>query len=194
MGASDGPASTVFLGALRWFRSRTSESRRRGASQRLVHRSIDPVPGVAGRGDALVAGLYEFGGQAVRAAEIGERGDTPWRHRDAGDYWLVELHGFDWLRDLRAAGTGLAAERGRTMVLDWLQQHRSLDNTAAWTPEVIGRRISAWLAHGEFLSQGADDEFTQRFHQALDLQARHLMRGPPATPAKGYPDCSLIGD
>ena len=176
MGASDGQASAVFLGALRWFRSRTSESRRRGATQRLVHRSIDPVPGVAGRGDALVAGLYEFGGQAVRAAEVGERGDTPWRHREAGDYWLAELHGFDWLRDLRAAGTGLAAERGRTMVLDWLQQHRSLDNTAAWTPEVIGRRISAWLAHGEFLLQGADDEFTQRFHQALDLQARHLMR------------------
>ncbi len=176
MGASDGQASAVFLGTLRWFRSRTSESRRRGESQRLVHRSVDPVPGVAGRGDALVAGLYEFGGQAVRAAEAGERGDTPWRHREAGDYWLAELHGFDWLRDLRAAGTGLAAERGRTMVLDWLQQHRSLDNTAAWTPEVIGRRISAWLAHGEFLLEGADDEFTQRFHQALDLQARHLTR------------------
>ena len=176
MGASDGQASAVFLGALRWFRSRTSESRRRGVSQRLVHRSIDPVPGVAGRGDALVAGLYEFGGQAVRAAEVGERGDTPWRHREAGDYWLAELHGFDWLRDFRAAGTSPAAECGRTMVLDWLRQHRSLDNTAAWTPEVIGRRLSAWLAHGEFLLQGADDEFTQRFHQALDLQARHLMR------------------
>ena len=173
MGASDGQASTVVLGALRWLRSRTSESRRRGATQRLVHRSVDPVPGVAGRGDALVAGLYEFGGQAVRAAEVGE---VPWRHREAGDYWLAELHGFDWLRDLRAAGTSPAAERGRTMVLDWLRQHRSLDNTAAWTPEVIGRRLSAWLAHGEFLLQGADDEFTQRFHQTLDLQARHLMR------------------
>ena len=176
MGASDGQASAVFLGALRWFRSRTSEARRRDAAHRLVHRSIDSVPGVAGRGDALVAGLCEFGGQAVRATEVGERGDTPWRYRDAGDYWLAELHGFDWLRDLRAAGTSLAAERSRSMVLDWLQQHRSLDNTAAWMPEVIGRRLSAWLAHGEFLLQGADDEFTQRFHQALHLQARHLAR------------------
>ena len=176
MGASDGQASAVFLGALRWLRSRTSESRRRGATRPLVHRSVDPVPGVAGRGDALVAGLYEFGGQAVRAAEVGERGDTPWRHREAGDYWLAELHGFDWLRDLRAVGTSPAAERGRTMVLNWLRQHRSLDNTAAWTPEVIGRRLSAWLAHSEFLLRGADDEFTQRFHQALDLQAGHLAR------------------
>ncbi|MDD9991841.1 MAG: heparinase II/III family protein [Rhodospirillales bacterium] len=176
MGASDGRTSAVFLGALRWFRGRTSESRRRGATHRLVHRSIDPVPGVAGRGDALVAGLYDFGGQAVRADEVGERGETPWRYREAGDYWLAELHGFDWLRDLRAAGTGLAAERGRSIVLDWLRQHRSIDSTTAWTPEVIGRRLSAWLAHGEFLLQGADDEFTQRFHQALDLQARHLTR------------------
>ena len=173
MGALDGQTSTVFLGALRWFRSRTSESRRRRATHRLVHRSIDPVPGVAGRGDALVAGLYDFGGQAVRADETGE---TPWRHREAGDYWLAELHGFDWLRDLRAAGTGLAAERGRSIVLDWLRQHRSIDSTTAWTPEVIGRRLSAWLAHGEFLLQGADDEFTQRFHQSLDLQVRHLTR------------------
>ena len=176
MSSRDEQASDGFLGALRWLRRRTSEPRRRGATHRLVHRSIDPLPGIAGRGDALVAGLYEFDGQAVRATEVGERGDTPWRHREAGDHWLAELHSFDWLRDLRAAGTGLAAECGRSMVLDWLRQHRSLDNTAAWTPEVIGRRLSAWLAHGDFLLQGADDEFTQRFHQALHLQARHLAR------------------
>ena len=176
MGALDGQTSTVFLGALRWLRRRTSEPRRRNATHRLVHRSMDPVPGVAGRGDALVAGLYDFSGQAVRATDVGERGETPWRYREAGDYWLAELHGFDWLRDLRAAGTGLAAERGRTMVLDWLQQHRSIENAATWAPEILGRRLSAWLAHGEFLLQGADDEFIQRFYQALELQIRHLSR------------------
>ena len=110
--------------------------------------------------------------------EVGERGDTPWRHREAGDYWLSELHGFAWLRDLNAAGTGQAAERGRAMVLDWLRQHRTIESAAvsAWGPETLGRRLTAWFAHSAFLLQGADDEFARRFHQALELQASHLTR------------------
>ena len=178
MGARDEQASEGFLGALRRLRRRAS---RRGTSEQipqLLHRSIDLVPGVAGRGEALAAGLYDFGGQVVRATEVGERGDTPWRHKGAGEYWLAELHGFAWLRDLNAAGTGQAAERGRAMVLDWLRQHRTIESAAvsAWGPETLGRRLTAWLAHSAFLLQGADDEFARRFHQALELQASHLTR------------------
>ena len=194
MGASDGQASTVFLGALRWFRNRASEPRRRTAAHRLVHRSIDSVPGVAGRGDALVAGLYEFGGQAVRATEVGERGDTPWRYREAGDYWLAELHSFDWLRDLRAAGTSLAAERSRSMVLDWLQQHRSLDNTAAWTPEVIGTTPLGLARPWRIPAAGR----RRRIHPALPSGAPTfrlaIWREPPATRVRGCRNCSPIGD
>ena len=112
------------------------------------------------------------------AGDVGEPGDTPWRHTGAGEYWLAELQGFAWLRDLRAAGTGGAAERGRAMVLDWLRRHRTIENAvvAAWGPEVLGRRLSAWLAHSAFLLQGADDEFARRFHRGLELQASHLTR------------------
>ena len=178
MGARDERASGGFLGALRRFGRGGSGRGAHGEIPQLLNRPIDPVPGVAGRGEALVAGLYEFGGQTVRAAEVGEAGDTPWRHREAGGDWLGTLHSFAWLRDLRAAGTGQAAERGRAMVLDWLRQHRSIENAsaAASGPESLGRRLSAWLAHSEFLLQGADEEFAWRFHQALDLQTRQLAR------------------
>ena len=178
MGARDEQASEGFLGALRRLRRRASGRGTSDQIPQLLHRSIDLVPGVAGRGEALAAGLYDFGGQVVRAAEVGEPGETPWRHREAGDYWLSELHGFAWLRDLNAAGTGQAAERGRAMVLDWLRQHRTIENAAvsAWGPETLGRRLTAWFAHSAFLLQGADDEFARRFHQALELQASHLTR------------------
>ena len=177
MGARDEPASEGFLGALRRLRSRASGQDDQADTLDLLHRPIDLVPGVAGRGETLVGGLYEFGGQTVRAAEVGERGDAPWRHQDAGECWLGELHGFAWLRDLRAVGTGPAAERGRSLVLDWLRQHRTIGSAAAaWGPESLARRLSAWLAHSEFLLQGADDEFDRRFHQALGLQANHLAR------------------
>ena len=178
MSASDAGASGGFLGALRRLRRRSSGAAGPGEAKRLLHRPVDLVPGVAGRGEALVAGLYEFGGQAVRASEAGDGDGAPWQHESAGAHWLAELHGFAWLRDLRAAGTGQAAERGRSLVLDWLRRHRTIEpvEAAAWGPGSLGRRLSAWLAHSEFLLQGADDAFTRRFHQALDLQAHQLMR------------------
>ena len=178
MGARDEQAPGGFLGALRRLRRRVSARRTPEEIPELLHRPPDLIPGVAGRGEALAAGVYDFGGHVVRAGDIGEQGETPWQHRGAGEYWLAELQGFAWLRDLRAAGTADAAERGRAMVLDWLQRHRTIENAvvAAWGPEALGRRLSAWLAHGAFLLQGADDAFARRFHKGLALQASHLAR------------------
>ena len=178
MGARDEQAPEGFLGALRRLRRRVSAQSAPEEVPELLHRPLDLIPGVAGRGEALAAGVYDFGGQVVRSGDVGEPGDTPWRHKGAGEYWLAELQGFAWLRDLRAAGTGDAAERGRAMVLDWLRRHRTIENAvvAAWGPEALGRRLSAWLAHSAFLLQDADDEFVRRFHKALELQASHLTR------------------
>ena len=178
MGTRDEQASKGFLGTLRRLGRGVSGRGAHGAIPQLPHRPVDPIPGVARRGEALVAGLFEFGGQTVRDADVGESGETPWRHREAGDDWLGALHSFAWLRDLHAAGSAQAAERGRVMVLDWLRQHRTIENASveASGPESLGRRLSAWLAHSEFLLQGADDEFARHFHQALDLQARQLAR------------------
>ena len=178
MGARDGQASRGFLGALRRLGRRASGPSTSGPIPQLLHRPVDLVPGIAARGDALTQGIYDFGGHVVRAGEVGEQTDTPWHHKGAGDYWHTELHGFAWLRDLHAAGTAEAAERARTMVLDWLQQHRTIESAAiaTWGPEALGRRLPAWLSRSAFLLEGADDAFARRFHQGLELQASHLAR------------------
>jgi len=177
MGSRDEQAQEGFLGALRRLGRGSSRRGARAETPELLHRPVDLVPGVAGRGEALAAGLYEFGNQTVRAAEVGEPDEVPWRHRDAGEYWLAALHGFAWLRDLRAVGTAPAAERARALVLDWLQQHRTIASAApAWGPESLARRLSAWLAHSEFLLQGADDDFGRSFHRSLQLQINQLAR------------------
>ena len=178
MDARDGETSGILGGALRRLVGRSPLSPRASESYRLLLRPADLTPGVAARGEALIAGTFDLAGQAVDAAHVGDGSGPPWRHREAGDNWLGEIHGFAWLRDLRAVGDGQAAERARTLVLDWLRQHRTIEQAAApaWGSESLGRRLSAWLAHSDFMLEGADDEFTRRFHQALELQARHLAR------------------
>ena len=158
-----------FLDSLRRLGRRSAAPLAGRAPDRLLHAPLDLVPGTAGRGAALLEGAYDFSGQTVRAGD-----GIPWRHREAGEYWFAELHGFAWLRDLRAAGAERAPARGRAMVLDWLRQHRNVDRAGPWRPELVGQRLSSWLAHGEFLLRGADDDFTRRFYRALDLHARRL--------------------
>ncbi len=161
-----------FLDSLRRLGRRSAAPLAGRAPDRLLHAPLDLVPGAAGRGAALLASTYDFGGQTVRAADLGD--GIPWQHREAGEYWFAELHGFAWLRDLRAAGAVRAPERGRAMVLDWLRQHRNVDRAGPWRPELVGQRLSSWLAHGAFLLRGADDDFARRFYRALDLHARRL--------------------
>ena len=158
-----------FLDSLRRLGRRSAAPLAGRAPDRLLHAPLDLVPGTAERGAALLESAYDFSGQTVRAGD-----GIPWRHREAGEYWFAELHGFAWLRDLRAAGAERAPARGRAMVLDWLRQHRNVDRAGPWRPELVGQRLSSWLAHGEFLLRGADDDFTRRFYRALDLHARRL--------------------
>ena len=158
-----------FLDSLRRLGRRSAAPLAGRAPDRLLHAPLDLVPGTAERGAALIESAYDFSGQTVRAGD-----GIPWRHREAGEYWFAELHGFAWLRDLRAAGAERAPARGRAMVLDWLRQHRNVDRAGPWRPELVGQRLSSWLAHGEFLLRGADDDFTRRFYRALDLHARRL--------------------
>lgn len=178
MSARGRETSGILGGALRRLVGRASLPPRAAETYRLLQRPADLMPGAAGRGETLIAGTFELGGQAVNAAHVGDGSGPPWRHREAGDYWLGELHGFAWLRDLRAVGNGQAAERARSLVLDWLRQHRTIEQAAvpAWGSESLGRRLSAWLAHSDFMLEGAGEEFIRRFHQALELQARHLAR------------------
>lgn len=174
MSDREGQAPGGFLDALRRLGRRTAVPLAGHRPDRLLHAPLDLLPGTAERGAALLAGTYDFGGQTVRAADPGAGDDIPWRHQKAGDDWFAELHGFAWLRDLRAADTERAPAHGRAMVLDWLRRQRNVDRAGAWRPELVGQRLSSWLAHGEFLLRGADDDFTRRFYRALDLHARHL--------------------
>ncbi|MEE8172443.1 MAG: heparinase II/III family protein, partial [Alphaproteobacteria bacterium] len=144
---------------------------------RLLLQPADMLPGDASRGSALLENRYAFAGQEVTApAGPGVSQDgPPWHHTGAGEFWFRELHSFDWLRDLQVLATQASRARARKLVLHWLDLHTAID-PRPWSPDLLGRRVTAWLAHAEFLLKDSDSSFSKRFFRGLALQARHLSR------------------
>jgi uncharacterized heparinase superfamily protein len=135
--------------------------------------AADSWPGDAARGTAIGHGIFALGGQTIRDPA------PLWGPVGASPSWLAELHGFEWLRDLRAASGDNGRRTGRELVGRWIDDCRGWDDMA-WRPDVIGRRLMAWLSHYEFLAVGADALFRGRFMLSITRQASHLARVLPA--------------
>ena len=132
-----------------------------------------PWPGDSTEGSALLAGVFRLGGQTVT---VDPNGSPNWRVGSAG--WLDALHGFEWMRDLRAVGGDAARRRARALVLSWLD-HNGGWNAQTWAPEVMGARIGSWIGLHDFYCASADDEFRARIFDSLARQLRHLARVVP---------------
>jgi len=135
--------------------------------------AADSWPGDAARGAAIGQGIFALGGQTIRDPA------PLWEPVGASPSWLEELHGFEWLRDLRAASGDAGRRTGRELVGRWVENCRDWD-ALAWRPDLIGRRLMAWLSHYEFLAVGGDALFRGRFMLSVARQASHLSRVLPA--------------
>lgn len=88
--------------------------------------------------------------------------------------WQRTLHGFRWLRHMRAAGTELAAANARALVSDWITMHGNHISGVAWEPGTTAKRIIAWLQHSSVVLQGAEFPFYRAFLKSLAMQIRYL--------------------
>ncbi|MCZ6637169.1 MAG: heparinase II/III family protein [Alphaproteobacteria bacterium] len=143
---------------------------------------IDPWPGNAERGRAIMAGHFGFAGHSVAMG----RGGTPhqdlafgggtqlWDASGAGQDWRAGLHGFGWLRDLRVAGGDGARATTRALITDWIA-HSGRWRRLAWRPDILAARITAWIFSADFICQNAGDDFSSLFMKSLTRQARHLL-------------------
>ncbi len=132
----------------------------------------DAWPGSADGGAAIVSGEFSFFGETVRG------GLRAWRPGGMSEAWLAELHGFDWLRDLRALGGDGARRQARDLVGDWLLRQSNW-HEVAWRPDVLGSRLFAWLGQHDFFCASADDAYRQEYLTSLVRQAKHLSRVLP---------------
>ncbi|MBE1204639.1 heparinase II/III family protein [Aminobacter carboxidus] len=106
--------------------------------------------------------LVETGGQSPFLIDVPNRG------------WQRSLHGFRWLRHMRAAGTELAAANARALVSDWIALHGNRISGTAWEPATTAKRIIAWLQHSSVVLQGAEFAFYRSFLRSLAMQIRYL--------------------
>ncbi|MEJ1159853.1 heparinase II/III family protein [Prosthecomicrobium sp. N25] len=121
-------------------------------------------------------GRYVFAGRAVDADPR-----SPFEVEPPSAGWARQLHGFGWLRHLRAADHPAYREDARRLVEDWLRLGQRAP--FAWEEEVAARRLLSWLAHSPMLIDGCDAEFYQALLDAVTTHTRflrdHIDRVPP---------------
>ncbi len=138
-------------------------------------------PGRASAADALFQGRWFLPGGQVRAPG----GSSPFAADPPSETWAEELHGFSWLRHFtaaHAANNGDTAQRyAQKLVADWIETEGNWHDIA-WRPQVIGRRLTSWVANGALIIDGT--ELVYRSTPApLRRCAGHLARVAAIAPA-----------
>lgn len=131
---------------------------------------VELVAGNPTAGNLLATGTFEFVGQALQL-------DVPprtWMPTQGSALWIFNLHYHEWLADLRAAGQREVAQQ---LIGDWLVKFAAY-NPVVWHPYPTSLRIVAWLTHGAWLLDGADDDLKQAFYESLYRQALYLADNP----------------
>jgi uncharacterized heparinase superfamily protein len=161
--------STYWVARL-WFRGLFYHRTLRGRRPQLLPLIPEENwPGSYDRGVELVEGRFRFLNHTVKANAAFSEGN------DAGPAWQVMLHGFEWLRDMRAVGTEAARVQARQYITDWAAENQNWD-PLIWRPNVMSNRLCSWLTHAEFISAGADEEFAKMFLECIGRQVKHLRR------------------
>ncbi len=113
-------------------------------------------------------GHFGFGGAA---AYIGD--GSPFDLKPPSPEWERELHGFGWLRHLRAADQDTARDQAVDLVLDWIRRHGNRGGVA-WEPPVVGRRLISWIANASLLLEDVDQATYDRVADSLGDQLIRL--------------------
>lgn len=140
---------------------------------RLLVCPIDVWKGSADKGRWLIhGGIFTLEGDQL------ELHNANWHPQGVDEAWIKYIHGFDWLRDLRALGGDKGRLAARAMLENWMDQH-PFKHDLYWRGDILGQRISNWLSSFTFFGESATEEFQCEFYTLLARQVRHLSRTVP---------------
>lgn len=148
-------------------------ARRGRRSERLLIapqdiRTADPIGA-----EHIYAGHFSLAGKVAAT-----HGHSPFLISPPSTAWSEALHGFGWLRHLRAADTALSRANARALVEDWLNLDargaKSWDRQIAREPRVASRRLISWLSQSPIILENADHAFYRRFVRAIESHVTAL--------------------
>src|SRR3954471_139405 len=120
------------------------------------------------RASEIYAGRFAFAGKVVISD-----GRSPFEIVPPSEEWAARLLSFGWLRHLRAAESGITRANARALVDEWITVLGAW-HPVAWQPEIMARRVTAWLSQAPLILHDADDQFYRRFLRSLVRQVRYL--------------------
>ncbi|HVY19983.1 MAG TPA: heparinase II/III family protein [Bauldia sp.] len=118
----------------------------------------------------IYAGRWVFNGDGVDI-----EGFSVFDAEPPNEEWARQLHSFGWLRHLRASDMALSRSNARSLVDEWIR-FSSHHDKVAWNPEIVARRLMAWLSQTPLVLEGCDFNFYRRFMRSLGKQLRYLRR------------------
>ncbi|MEM9222934.1 MAG: heparinase II/III family protein [Pseudomonadota bacterium] len=141
-----------------------------------------------GAAENIYAGVFALAGDTVDVA-----GDSPFSIVPPTARWARALHSFEWLIHLEAHAGELSAVNARALIEEWIAA-KSASSSAAQAPDVVARRVTAWLVESPLLLDGAKAPFKLAYMRSLGRQLRRLERVCGRLPhgvARGEVACAL---
>jgi uncharacterized heparinase superfamily protein len=129
-------------------------------------RSIDPF--IA---QEIFDGRFPLAGRVLETF-----GDSPFAVELPSRAFAERLHGFGWLRHIRADKTEAGCAHARHIVGDWISVHGRRRRGIAWDPNVVATRVIAWLSHSPIILHAAESGFYRRFMKSLAYQISYLRK------------------
>lgn len=130
--------------------------------------------------DAHIAQEFYAGRIALSGKAVETGGASPFEIIPPSEEWQAALHNFRWLRHMREAGTELASVHARTLVSDWMRLYGKNVEGLSWEPDIVAKRVIAWLQHSGTLLKDCDLDFYRGFLKSLAFQLRYLRTLAPS--------------
>lgn len=127
--------------------------------------------------EEILNGRFPLAGRILDAG-----GQSPFVVELPSIQFALRLHGFGWLRHIRADKSSAACSNARQLTDQWIAVHGRRNYPLAWNSEVVSRRIISWLSHSPILLQDADPAFYRRFTSSLGQQVLYLQRRVDSLP------------
>ncbi|HXL12573.1 MAG TPA: heparinase II/III family protein [Bradyrhizobium sp.] len=139
-----------------------------GRTDRLIIAPHDLRTADATRAAEIYAGRFVFAGKIVTC-----HGRSIFDLEPPSEDWEVTLHGFGWLRHLRAADTALTRANARALVDDWISNsaHKRPISRRA---DVLARRVISLLSQAPLVLGDTDGKFYRRYLRSLTREIRYL--------------------